>query len=108
MTEKGEKSFDRLIFAAATPIFLKTCPELPKDYVQRLTQLDFLGAQCLILVMSEKFSDMYWTNIGDSDNPILALIEHTNFSPTSKASSPDSTLPWSRKYIYFRIYSPNR
>jgi len=81
VTEKGEKSFDRLIFAAATPIFLKTCSELPPDYVQRLTQLDFLGAQCLILVMREKFSDMYWINVGDSDNPILALIEHTNFAP---------------------------
>ena len=81
VTEKGEKSFDRLIFAAATPIFLKTCPELPKDYVQRLTQLDFLGAQCLILVMKEKFSDMYWINNGDAGNPILALIEHTNFAP---------------------------
>ncbi len=76
-----ELIFDRLIFAAATPIFLKTCKELPADYVQRLTQLDFLGAQCLILVMKQKFSDMYWINISDADIPILALIEHTNFAP---------------------------
>ncbi len=76
-----ELNFDRVIFAAATPIFLKTCPELPPDYVKRLTQLDFLGAQCLILVMKQKFSDMYWINIADADIPILALIEHTNFAP---------------------------
>jgi protoporphyrinogen oxidase len=80
-TQEGVKPFDRLIFGAATPIFLKTCPGLPPDYVKRLTQLDFLGAQCLVLVMKERFSDMYWINIGDSDNPILALIEHTNFAP---------------------------
>ena len=49
-----EIAYDRLIFAAATPIFLKTCKELPADYVKRLTQLDFLGAQCLILVMKQK------------------------------------------------------
>ncbi|HTA76788.1 MAG TPA: NAD(P)/FAD-dependent oxidoreductase [bacterium] len=91
LTEKGQlkglevagqtKSFDKAIFSAATPIFLKTCSELPADYVKRLTQLDFLGAQCLILVMKQKFSDMYWINISDGDIPILALIEHTNFVP---------------------------
>ncbi len=76
-----ERAFDRLIFAAATPILLKTCPDLPEDYKKRMTQLDFLGAQCLILVMRQKFSDMYWINITDPDIPILALIEHTNFAP---------------------------
>lgn len=76
-----QKIYDRLIFAAATPIFLKTCQELPDDYKKRMTQLDFLGAQCLILVMKKKFSDMYWINIADADIPILALIEHTNFAP---------------------------
>jgi protoporphyrinogen oxidase len=73
--------YDKLIFAAATPIFLKTCKELPADYVKRLTHLDFLGAQCLVLVMKENFSDLYWINIADADIPILALIEHTNFAP---------------------------
>ncbi|HVZ81264.1 MAG TPA: NAD(P)/FAD-dependent oxidoreductase [bacterium] len=75
------KDFDQVIFAAATPIFLRTCPELPADYVKRLTQLDFLGAQCLVLVLKRKFSDLYWINIADADIPILALIEHTNFAP---------------------------
>ena len=91
LTEKGKlkgleaggetKDFDRLVFAAATPLFLKACPGLPADYVARLTQLQFLGAQCLILVMKRKFSDIYWMNIADPDIPILALIEHTNFAP---------------------------
>ncbi len=76
-----ERDFDRLVFAAATPILLKTCPDLPEDYKKRMTQLDFLGAQCLILVMKQKFSGMYWINITDPDIPILALIEHTNFAP---------------------------
>lgn len=79
--EGREKTYDKLVFAAATPIFLNTCAELPATYVKQMTQLDFLGAQCLILVMKQKFSDMYWINIGDSENPILALVEHTNFAP---------------------------
>jgi protoporphyrinogen oxidase len=76
-----QESYDKLIFAAATPIFLKTCPELPGVYKKRMTQLDFLGAQCLILVMKKQFSGVYWLNIADADIPILALIEHTNFAP---------------------------
>ncbi len=75
------QTYDRLVFAAATPIFLKTCPGLPEDYKKRMSQLDFMGAQCLVLVMSRKFSDNYWTNICDSDIPILGLFEHTNFAP---------------------------
>jgi len=76
-----EKKYDRLVFSAATPLFLKTCLELPEEYKKRMTQLEFLCAQCLSLVMKKKFSDMYWVNIADSDIPILALIEHTNFAP---------------------------
>jgi protoporphyrinogen oxidase len=76
-----QKTYDKLIFAAATPILLKTCQELPESYKKQMTQLEFLGAQCLILVMKQKFSDMYWINIADADIPILALIEHTNFAP---------------------------
>jgi protoporphyrinogen oxidase len=76
-----EMKYDRLIFSAATPVFLKTCAELPKDYVERLTQLDFMAAQCLILVMKKPFSDMYWMNISDMQIPFLALVEHTNFAP---------------------------
>jgi len=76
-----ETTCDRVVFAAATPILLKTCQELPEDYRKRVTGLDFLGAQCLTLVMRSKFSDLYWINIADPDIPILALIEHTNFAP---------------------------
>ncbi|HTC19281.1 MAG TPA: NAD(P)/FAD-dependent oxidoreductase [bacterium] len=78
-----EKKYDRLVFSAATPIFLKCCGTLPEDYVKRLTHLEYLGAQCLILVMKRPFSGIYWMNIGESSIPILALIEHTNFAPRS-------------------------
>ena len=80
--ESEEKYFERLIFAAATPIFLKTCLELPEAYKKQMTQLEFMGAQCLVLVMKQKFSDIYWTNICDSEVPILGLFEHTNFVPS--------------------------
>jgi protoporphyrinogen oxidase len=75
------QSFDRLVFAAATSLFLKTCPDLPKGYVDRVSGLPFIGAQCLTLVMNKSLTPMYWLNISDMDVPFLALIEHTNFAP---------------------------
>jgi protoporphyrinogen oxidase len=78
----GQKQkYDRLVFTAATPVFLKVCPGLPKDYLERLSQLHFISAQCLILVMKKPFSSIYWMNISDIDVPFLALVEHTNFAP---------------------------
>jgi protoporphyrinogen oxidase len=75
------QSFDRLVFAASTPLFLKTCPGLPEDYIQRVSVLPFIGAQCLTLVMNKSLTPMYWLNISDMEIPFLALIEHTNFAP---------------------------
>jgi protoporphyrinogen oxidase len=75
------EKFDRLVFAAATPIFLKTCPSLPKEYVERVSTLPYIGAQCLTLVMNKSLTPMYWLNISDMEIPFLALVEHTNFAP---------------------------
>ncbi len=76
------QKYDRLVFTAATPVFLKACPGLPKNYLDRLSQLHFISAQCLILVMKKPFSPIYWMNISDMDIPFLALVEHTNFAPS--------------------------
>jgi len=80
---KGQRlPFDRLVFTAATPVFLKACPGLPGDYVERLTALKFMAAQCLVFVMSRKFTErIYWMNITDRDIPFLAVVEHTNYVP---------------------------
>jgi protoporphyrinogen oxidase len=73
--------YDRLVFAAATPLFLKACGDLPQDYVDRISSLPYIGAQCLTLVMNQSLTPMYWLNISDMEIPFLALIEHTNFAP---------------------------
>ncbi len=76
-----KKAYDRVIFTAATPLFLDACPDLPADYVNRLRTLKFMAAQCLTFVMNRKFSDIYWMNITDKTIPFLALVEHTNYVP---------------------------
>ncbi len=76
-----DRNYDRLIFTAATPVFLKACPDLPENYRDTLSRLNFISAQCLILVMKKSFSSIYWMNISDMEIPFLALVEHTNFAP---------------------------
>ena len=36
---------------------------------------------CLVMTLSRSLSSTYWMNIGDTDIPFVAVIEHTNFRP---------------------------
>lgn len=70
-------SFDKVIVTCPTPMFLKITPQLPQSYRQKLSQLKFLSALNLILVLKNKLTDTYWLNI-TQNWPFVALIEHTN------------------------------
>ncbi|MFH1347330.1 MAG: NAD(P)/FAD-dependent oxidoreductase [Candidatus Margulisiibacteriota bacterium] len=40
--------------------------------------IKYLGNICLILKLKKRFSDFYWTNVGDENIPFCAVVEHTN------------------------------
>ncbi|MCA1747101.1 MAG: NAD(P)/FAD-dependent oxidoreductase [Bacteroidales bacterium] len=46
---------------------------------QRLSNIRYFGAVCVILELSQPLSDIYWLNIADKDFPFGGIIEHTNF-----------------------------
>lgn len=46
--------------------------------VQSFPAIKYLGNVCLVLKMTKKFSNFYWTNIGDESIPFCAAVEHTN------------------------------
>jgi len=50
-----------------------------KDYNRYLDRYKYQGAICVLLVLKNKFSDFYWTNIGDYTIPFGGIVEHTNF-----------------------------
>ena len=56
-------------------------PDLPEDYLGRLTDKVYLAAVLVILVMDRSLSPHYWTYVGDRSLPFLGIIEHTNFIP---------------------------
>jgi protoporphyrinogen oxidase len=47
-------------------------------YNKYLSKYKYQSAICALLVVKNKISNYYWTNIGDYDVPFGGLIEHTN------------------------------
>ncbi len=80
-TVKGKFEFDKVIVTLPGSLFTKITPDLPKEYVQKLTSLQGLGAVNLVLSLKKPFfkDGTYWLNINDKKFPFLALVEHTNF-----------------------------
>ena len=75
------ENYDAVIVTLPSFLFLKTAPQLPESYKEKFAKLKGLGATDLVLKLREPFfSDgTYWLNVCDSKNPIMAIVEHTNF-----------------------------
>ncbi len=73
--------FDKLIITTPSFIFVKTTPNLPKDYKESLGKLKGLGATNLILRLNKPFfkDGTYWLSVCDNKAPVMAIVEHTNF-----------------------------
>jgi protoporphyrinogen oxidase len=49
------------------------------EYMSYLDSYKYQGVICALLVLKNRYSDYYWTNIGDYSIPFGGIIEHTNF-----------------------------
>jgi protoporphyrinogen oxidase len=75
--------FDAIIATVSSPAFLSLVPQLPADYTQKLAEVRYQRADCLVLTLKKPISHIYWLNISDPSIPFVALIEHTNFMAPS-------------------------
>lgn len=57
----------------------KTLFNFSQAYNNYLDQYQYQSAICVLLVLKNKYSDFYWTNIGDYAIPFGGIVEHTNF-----------------------------
>lgn len=73
--------FDKVIVTLPSFPFIKLCPSLPEDYVEKLKKLEGLGAMTVVLRLKKQFmtDGTYWLSICDPASPITAVVEHTNF-----------------------------
>lgn len=80
-----EIQVNKIISTLPSPILVRIFPQLPKDYIERITSIPHLDAQNLILILDKPFfrDNTYWLSIADSKFPFLVLAEHTNFMDKS-------------------------
>lgn len=74
-------TFDKVIVTLPSFLFLKITPQLPSSYRNKLVQLQGIGATNLVLRLKKPFfkDNTYWLSIAQSNAPVMAIVEHTNF-----------------------------
>ncbi len=70
---------DAVIACMPAHVFQKLAPQLPTEYAERLTGVQWQSAMCYVMALKRPLSDIYWLNISDDEIPFLACVEHTNF-----------------------------
>ena len=70
---------DAAIACMPAHVFHKLAPQLPPEYVEKLTGVRWQWAMCYIMALKRSLSPIYWMNISDDEVPFIACIEHTNF-----------------------------
>ena len=69
---------DAVVATIPSPIVMRLAPELPESYTRLLTQNRYQAIQCMVLVLKQPLSHIYWLNISDRSIPFVAVVEHTN------------------------------
>ena len=73
------EAFDAVIASTPSNIFPRLVPLLPDDYMAKLSDVSYMAAVLIVLILDRPLSDKYWLNVADRSIPFVAVIEHTNF-----------------------------
>ena len=68
---------------ASDGVVVATMPDVLESLTGHECGVDFQGALCAVVTLSESLTDTYWLNVAH-DAPFGALIEHTNFVPPER------------------------
>ena len=73
-----QQYFESVIATISSGAFLHIAPPLGDLYTEKLKDVAYQDALCLVLSLKQALSNFYWLNINDRTLPFLAVIEHTN------------------------------
>lgn len=90
------RSYDAVIATTPSHVFTRLVPPLPDEYQRKLTDVTYLAAVLMVLVLDRPLSPMYWLNIADRTMPFVGIIEQTNFV--------DPALYGGKHVVYFSNY----
>jgi protoporphyrinogen oxidase len=81
--------YDSVIATVPNDVFTALLgPELAsavgRDYLERLEQVEYHTALCVLLELDREFSPFYWVNIAEPGIPFVGLIEQANFVGTER------------------------
>ena len=85
--------FDQVIATIPSRPFAGIAPQLDPEYVQKLTQVKYLGVVCFVLVLKRQLSPYYVLNLTDEDLPFTGIVE------MSKLVSRDETAGYHLVYV---------
>jgi protoporphyrinogen oxidase len=76
-----KQKYDVVISTLPTPVLTKISQKvLPKNYLDRLSKIDYLHALTIILETDKPLLEKtYWLNISTPEIPIMGIVQHTNF-----------------------------
>ena len=77
-TSKGAEQFDKVISTVPSKVLARIAPELSKAYREKLERVKYLGVVCVVLVLKQRLTPFYCTNLTDESLPFTGLIEMTN------------------------------
>jgi protoporphyrinogen oxidase len=79
--------YDRCLVTTSPSLLSRMAPDLPPDYLHKLSELKSMGAVVLVLALKQPLLEKtYWLNLpatsadkSRNEVPFLALVEHTNY-----------------------------
>ncbi len=92
-----KEQYEQVLVTTPLPVFSKIVKNLPNEYVEKISQIKFLGNTCLILKLNRSLSDSYWLNVAEPSFPFVGVIEHTNIDDKSKYDN--SHIAYLSKYL---------
>lgn len=83
-TAAGPFEGDAFLFTIPTVHLAELMQPVSQPYAAQLRQIEYFGAVCTVLELSQPLSSTYWLNIADPGLPFGGIIEHTNLVPAGE------------------------
>ena len=72
--------FDQVLSTVPIKFVPRLAPDLPKDFVDQIEQIENIPVVCVIFKLRQRLSENFWTNICDADIEIPGIIEYSNLN----------------------------
>lgn len=79
VSSTGEDAFDRVVLTTNASLAARVCPDLVVGERERLQRVEYLGIVCVSLLLEQRLSPYYLTNITEPTTPFTAVVEMTAF-----------------------------